>query len=72
MEEGKTGVKGDPEALAERFGHDLADLRLIVNDQPRALRSTDLTTKPSELTKMPTSVVAPPTTRSRCQLREGC
>jgi pimeloyl-ACP methyl ester carboxylesterase len=51
-------AKGDALALAELFGHDLADQPPIVSAQLRALRSTDLSGRLPELAGLRTLVVS--------------
>lgn len=74
------GTNPDAPGLADRmadlFGHDLANLPPIANDQLRALRTTDLSPRFSELAGVPTLVVnathdpiAPP--RAGQALRDG-
>jgi pimeloyl-ACP methyl ester carboxylesterase len=51
------GATADPDALAELFGHDLADQPPVASAQLRAMRSVELTNRLIELSGLPTLVV---------------
>lgn len=70
------GATADPDALAELFGHDLADQPAVVAAQLRAMRASDLSERLANLAGLPTLVVsaahdpiAPP--RAGRALRDG-